>query len=210
MENARVPLEKGGAGVFDCKNRHGDKRMDAGRMTCGASDGANPGNGAPPHPLGEGKRRQSGRRSRNGRWTGWQGQEDAMQIVDGTPYIEQVKRLLFEYTNALGRDLAFQHLEEELLDPTSKYTPPAGELLVACEKDTVWGMVAYHRHSVQRCEMKRLYVHPKRRGQHVGEKADCTNPKPCQESGLQRNRVGYAAIDEIRCVPISKIWVSSM
>lgn len=46
-----------------------------------------------------------------------------MQIVDGTPYIEQVKRLLFEYTNALGRDLAFQHLEEELLDPTSKYTP---------------------------------------------------------------------------------------
>lgn len=93
-----------------------------------------------------------------------------MQIVDGTPYIEQVKRLLFEYTNALGRDLAFQHLEEELLDPTSKYTLPAGELLVACEKDTVWGMVAYHRHSEQRCEMKRLYVHPKRRGQHVGEK----------------------------------------
>lgn len=57
-----------------------------------------------------------------------------MRIVDGTPYIEQVKRLMVQYTNALGRDLAFQHLEEELSDLSGKYTPPAGELLVALKR----------------------------------------------------------------------------
>ena len=30
-------------------------------------------------------------------------------------------------------------------------------------------MVAYHRHSSARCEMKRLYVDAKMRGQHLGE-----------------------------------------
>ena len=55
-----------------------------------------------------------------------------------------------------------------LKDPAHKYTAPEGELLVAMDGDEVLGMVAYHRHSDVRCEMKRLYVRPKARGMHLG------------------------------------------
>lgn len=91
-----------------------------------------------------------------------------MKIVDGTPYIDQIKGLIGEYTKRLGRDLTFQNLEEELADLAKKYTAPEGELLAALDEDTVVGMVAYHRHSDDRCEMKRLYVKPDCRGSHLG------------------------------------------
>lgn len=93
-----------------------------------------------------------------------------MRIVDGKRYIEQVKLRLAEYTATLGRNLDFQGIEDELSDPAKKYMPPAGKLLVAYEDGVVWGMVAYHRHSDERCEMKRLYVDPTCRGRHLGEK----------------------------------------
>lgn len=91
-----------------------------------------------------------------------------MKIVDGTPYIDQIKGLIGKYTKRLGRDLTFQNLEEELADLAKKYTAPEGELLAALDEDTVVGMVAYHRHSDDRCEMKRLYVKPDCRGSHLG------------------------------------------
>lgn len=92
-----------------------------------------------------------------------------MKIVDGKEYMIQVKKLILEYTNQLNRDLSFQKIEEELNDPSKKYTAPQGEILVAIEGDTVLGMVAYHRHSEIRCEMKRLYVKPDLRGSHLGD-----------------------------------------
>ena len=91
-----------------------------------------------------------------------------MQITDGKDYIPQVRDLIKEYTAALGRDLSFQNIDEELQDPARKYTAPNGELLVAVEDGRLLGMVAYHRHSDVRCEMKRLYVCPEARGKHLG------------------------------------------
>lgn len=93
-----------------------------------------------------------------------------MTIKDGKDYISQVRDLIIEYTKRLNRDLSFQNLEEELRDPAVKYTAPEGELLVAVDNaDTVIGMVAYHKHTNDRCEMKRLYVKPETRGMHLGE-----------------------------------------
>lgn len=92
-----------------------------------------------------------------------------MTILDGKPYINEVRQLIIEYTGQLGRDLTFQNIDEELADPAAKYTAPEGELLVAVEGDEVIGMVAYHRHSTERCEMKRLYVKEQFRGQTVGK-----------------------------------------
>ncbi|WP_251423245.1 GNAT family N-acetyltransferase [Veillonella agrestimuris] len=94
-----------------------------------------------------------------------------IRIIDGKPYLDQVKELILEYTNWLGRDLSFQNLDKELADIAEKYTAPNGELLVAInEEDVVLGMVAYYQHSENRCEMKRLYVRPEGRGHALGDK----------------------------------------
>lgn len=93
-----------------------------------------------------------------------------MQIVDGTAYPDEVKKLIKEYYHRLGRDLSFQNIEAELDDPAVRYSPPQGELLVALENDEVLGMVAYHRLTSKRCEMKRLYLTPNARGRHLGER----------------------------------------
>ena len=81
----------------------------------------------------------------------------------------QVKELIIEYTEWLGRDLSFQNIEMELEDPTHKYTAPEGEILVAVKNEQLIGLVAYHRHTDERCEMKRLYVKPEARGMHLGD-----------------------------------------
>ncbi len=92
-----------------------------------------------------------------------------MKIVDGKEYIEQVRDLIIEYIQWLDRDLSFQEIDDELADPAKKYTAPEGEFLVVIEDSEVLGMVAYHRLSNMRCEMKRLYVKPKYRGMNLGE-----------------------------------------
>ena len=58
-----------------------------------------------------------------------------MQIVDGKDYLFEVKDLIIEYSQRLGRDLSFQNIDEELQDLAHKYTAPEGEMLwnVHCE-----------------------------------------------------------------------------
>ena len=65
--------------------------------------------------------------------------------------------------------ISFQNPDDELKDPAKKYTAPEGELLVAVEGEDVLGMIAYHKHSDIRCEMKRLYVKPSCRGMKLGK-----------------------------------------
>lgn len=71
-----------------------------------------------------------------------------MQIVDGKPYIQQIKELIIEYTKRLVCDLIL--ITNKTIN--KKYTAPEGELLVAVEGEDVLGMIAYHRHSDTRCE----------------------------------------------------------
>ena len=93
-----------------------------------------------------------------------------MELVDGAPYVEDVKGLIREYTEWFGRDLAFQGLDDELEHIGEKYLPPAGRLVVAVDEGgDVVGCVAYHRLDEGIAEMKRLYVTPAGRGHHLGE-----------------------------------------
>ena len=93
-----------------------------------------------------------------------------MKIINGDLYIDQVEELIYEYTEYLNRDLSFQNLDEELADFAKKYTDPNGRLLVCIENNKVVGMVVYHHYDNSCCEMKRLYVKNKYRGQKIGEK----------------------------------------
>lgn len=94
-----------------------------------------------------------------------------LQITDGKEHLDQIKQLMIEYTTRLDRDLSFQNIDTELKNPARKYTAPEGELLIALDDQGVaLGMVAYHKHSPQRCEMKRLYVRPESRGLRLGER----------------------------------------
>lgn len=108
-----------------------------------------------------------------------------MQIVDGTAYPDEVKKLIAEYYQRLGRDLSFQNIDAELDDPAVRYSPPQGELLVALENDKVLGMVAYHRLTSKRCEMKRLYLTPNARGRHLGERLVETIIEHAKASGYE-------------------------
>ncbi len=35
-----------------------------------------------------------------------------MEILDGKDYLEEIKELIYEYSNSLNRDFSFQSLEE--------------------------------------------------------------------------------------------------
>lgn len=92
-------------------------------------------------------------------------------VMDGEPYLDQIKTLIAEYARSLDRDLSFQGLNEELADLNAKYLPPNGRILAAVtEESSVIGCVAYRRHNSERCEMKRLYVRPEYRRRHAGKK----------------------------------------
>ena len=93
-----------------------------------------------------------------------------IKIIDGKPYLDQVKQLIQEYTQWLGRDLSFQNLDKELADIAEKYTAPNGELLVDIDdNNVVLDMVSYFQHSETRCEMKRRYVLLEGRGHAPGD-----------------------------------------
>ncbi len=92
-----------------------------------------------------------------------------MRIVQGTPYVSEVKKLIKAYTDSLKCDLGFQSLADELASFPKKYIAPEGSLLAALDDHgKVIGCVAYHRHDDSRCEMKRLYVLPEYRKHGVG------------------------------------------
>ena len=94
-----------------------------------------------------------------------------IKIIDGKPYLDQVKELIQEYTQWLGRDLSFQNLDKELADISEKYTEPNGEFLVEFyDKEGGRGWGAYYQHSDTGGQMTRLYVRPEGRGHALGDR----------------------------------------
>ena len=111
----------------------------------------------------------------------------ALQLVDGSPYVEQAKGLIREYAEWFGRDLSFQLLDDELDHIEVKYLPPQGRLVVALDDSgEVVGCVAYHRIDDCTAEMKRLYVRLAGRGYHLGERLAQSIMQLAREDGYRR------------------------
>jgi len=81
-----------------------------------------------------------------------------------------VRQLFREYSESLDIDLCFQNFEAELASLPGKYASPEGRLLLAWDASQVMGCVALRPIDTETCEMKRLYIKPIARGQHLGRR----------------------------------------
>jgi ribosomal protein S18 acetylase RimI-like enzyme len=88
--------------------------------------------------------------------------------AETAPQIAKVRELFLEYAQSLGFSLCFQNFDQELSELPGDYSPPGGRLLLAESKGELAGCVALHRFDGHICEMKRLYLRPKFRGQGLG------------------------------------------
>ncbi len=83
--------------------------------------------------------------------------------------IKKVRNLFIEYAKYLAIDLDFQNFKEELNTLPGNYAPPEGCILLAYSKGKIAGCVALRKFQDDICEMKRLYVRPKYRGEDIGK-----------------------------------------
>lgn len=101
--------------------------------------------------------------------------------------IEQARTLIREYTDALGIDLSFQELEQELADFPGAYAPPGGGLWLALDGSEAAGCIGIRALEPDTCEMKRLYIRPAWRGHGLGRRL--------VEAALEQARaMGYTAM----------------
>ena len=98
-----------------------------------------------------------------------------IQILPGFDRPHHVRELFSEYTdyiiqgdNSFREYLALQNYDAELLHLEGKYGPPYGRLYLAYFDQKLAGCIALRQLDDTRCEMKRLYVRPAFRRQHIG------------------------------------------
>ena len=100
-----------------------------------------------------------------------------MELVLAYDRLEDVLALVREYTDKIleqGGDevkkcLSAQHLDDELEDIQKKYALPNGRLYLVLVNGNVAGCVGLSRNDDDYCEIKRLYVRPEYRGQHMSQ-----------------------------------------
>jgi ribosomal protein S18 acetylase RimI-like enzyme len=97
-----------------------------------------------------------------------------------------VRQLFREYSESLDIDLCFQNFEAELASLPGKYAPPEGRLLLAWDANEVMGCVALRPIDTDSCEMKRLYIKPQARGQHLGRRLAELICFEAREAGYRR------------------------
>jgi putative acetyltransferase len=78
------------------------------------------------------------------------------------------KVIFIEYQQYLKIDLCFQSFENELLNLDKIYAAPKGTIILAKFENKIVGCIALKPIEENNCEMKRLYVKPKYRGNGMG------------------------------------------
>lgn len=100
----------------------------------------------------------------------------SVKIEPAYNFPQEVCQLFSEYTNMLiENDPAFkvyldiQNYDDELAHLHEKYGLPEGRLYLAYCDEKLAGCIGLKKIDNQNCEMKRLYVRPQFRGNHIGD-----------------------------------------
>lgn len=109
--------------------------------------------------------------------------------VETAEEVEQTRTLFEEYVAGLGVNLCFQNYDKEVAGLPGEYMPPAGRLYLATENGEAAGCIALRRLEDGVCEMKRLYVRPKFRGQRLGRQLVDKIIDDARAIGYQRMRL---------------------
>lgn len=88
--------------------------------------------------------------------------------VEHSAHVEHARILFREYEAWLGFSLCFQGFEDELANLPGKYVSPDGRLLIAYVNGELAGCIAMRKLDDGICEMKRLFVRDRFRGQRIG------------------------------------------
>ena len=114
-----------------------------------------------------------------------------MQLIQAqsSEEIEQARQLFKEYAAWLEIDLCFQNFEKELDDLPGDYATPNGRLLLAYDDNESAGCVALRKIDDGICEMKRLFVRDKFRGQGLGRSLIDAIISEAKDIGYKRMRL---------------------
>lgn len=91
-----------------------------------------------------------------------------ISLATTTKDLAAVRQLFEEYAASLGVDLGYQGFAKELRELPGVYGLPRGRLLLAIVEGAATGCVALRPRDDRTCEMKRLYVRPRRQGFGLG------------------------------------------
>lgn len=93
-----------------------------------------------------------------------------LEIIQAeTPeHIEMARKLFREYEAWFGLSLCFQNFDDEVANLPGKYAAPDGRLYLAFADGKLAGSIALRKLGDGVCEMKRLFVRDRFRGQKIG------------------------------------------
>ena len=114
-----------------------------------------------------------------------------MQLIQAqsSDEIEQARQLFKEYAAWLEIDLCFQNFEKELADLPGDYAPADGRLLLAYDDGVLVGCVALRKIGEDICEMKRLFLRDRFRGQGLGRSLIDAIINEAKQIGYKRMRL---------------------
>jgi len=136
----------------------------------------------------------------------------------------QVERAFRAYQTELQVDLCFQSFEHELANLPGDYAPPRGAILLAesvSDPREVIGCGALRTVDASFCELKRLYVDPKYRGNGLGRRIVEALLDRAREMGLKGARLDtlkslrpaiglYESLGFLRCAPYNDTKLSDV
>lgn len=117
---------------------------------------------------------------------------EEIRIVEGYGHKEEILSLFKEYTEMLiglngsyREYLKVQHYDDEIEELEKKYAKPRGRLYLAKTGDESAACIAVRPLTEKRCELKRLFVRPCFRGNHIASRLIDLVLKEAKEEGYE-------------------------